>query len=168
MPRQPRAQSWPVAGLEALGLLSSKAGCPWQIPWLATLGYRTGARLWMALQASRPTGVGSCARASGREGGGPRSLGVLAAGSAAGKRPWRGSKLDCGWQGALARTQLAVATAAHPVFHSSPNHHPAHPFPPQALVKYMETGGFSMSLTRGYLTDTPCIQLQPCSSKAPG
>lgn len=47
------------------------------------------------------------------------------------------SGLDRGWQGALARRQLAAATAAHLVFHSSLNHRPAHPRPPEALVKYM-------------------------------
>lgn len=39
-----------------------------------------------------------------------------------------GSKLDCGWQGALAHRQLAVAVAAHLIFYSSPGHHPTHRF----------------------------------------
>ena len=67
------------------------------------------------------------------------------------------SGLDCG---ALARRQLAAATAAHLIFHSSPNHHPAHPRPPQALVKYMEEG----VLQGGH--QTALCPAQPYSSKA--
>ena len=70
------------------------------------------------------------------------------------------SGLDCGWQGALARRQLAASTAAHLIFHSSPNHHPAHPRPPQALVKYMEEG----VLQGGH--QTALCPAQPYSSKA--
>lgn len=96
------------------------------------------------------------------EGGGPRSLGVPAACNAAGNRPWQRVGLDRGWQGAaLARRQLAAATAAHLVFHSSLNHRPAHPRPPEALVKYMEG-----VLQREPIGPGPCVQPPVCSSKA--
>lgn len=56
-------------------------------------GLQSWAYLWMVLWVSKPTGMGNCARVMGREGDGPRSLGVPAALSATGSRPWHGA----GW-----------------------------------------------------------------------
>lgn len=59
----------------------------------------------------------------------PQELGRSGRPQGSRQRALAGSRLGCGWQGALARRQLAVTAAAHLVFHSSPDHRPARHFP---------------------------------------
>lgn len=82
-----------------------------------------------------PTGVGSCARAVEKEGGGPRSLGVPAAHGAAGSRPWQG---PAGlWVAGSPGPQAAgCLLLPRPPSSSSPS--------PMGPVEWMEMGGFSV------------------------
>lgn len=166
MPGWPGAQPQPEADPEAWCLPFSRAVCPPADPGAGHAGRQN----WRSLADG---GLGIQAHwcgtlCQGHEGRGwwPQELGRSGRLQCSRQQALAESGLDCGWQGALARRQLAAATAARLVFHSSPNHCPAHPAPPQALVKHTEVGGRSVSLARGPL-DSPCVQPQPCSSKAP-
>lgn len=82
-----------------------------------------GCRAWACFgRALRPTGVRICARAMGKEGGGPRSLGVPAAHGATGSRPWQGAGWTVGgrepwpagsWLSTPPRTTIQLITFPH-------------------------------------------------------